>query len=43
MNNLELKLERVLYATVKQHEEMGFYDGWGKATEQLVEYTKTLR
>ena len=27
----------------KQHEEMGFLDGWGKALEQLVAYVKTLR
>ncbi|PJZ68253.1 polyketide cyclase [Leptospira perolatii] len=24
----------------KTHEEMGFYDGWGKATDQLVEFSK---
>lgn len=26
----------------KRHEEMGFFDGWGKALEQLVEVAKTL-
>ena len=25
-----------------QHEEMGFYEGWGKTLDQLVEYSKTL-
>jgi uncharacterized protein YndB with AHSA1/START domain len=24
----------------KQHEEMGFHEGWGKALDQLVEYSK---
>lgn len=28
-------------ASVKQHAEMGFHDGWGKALDQLVEYVKT--
>lgn len=32
-NNLEAK---------KQHEEMGFHDGWATALDQLVEYAKTL-
>ena len=32
-NNLEAK---------KQHEDMGFHDGWGTALNQLVEYAKTL-
>ncbi len=27
---------------VKQHEDMGFHQGWGTALEQLVEYAKTL-
>ncbi len=27
---------------VKQHEEMGFHDGWGTALDQLVAYAKTL-
>jgi len=26
----------------KQHEEMGFHEGWGKALDQLVELTKEL-
>jgi uncharacterized protein YndB with AHSA1/START domain len=26
----------------KQHEEMGFHAGWGKATDQLEELMKTL-
>ncbi len=26
----------------KQHEEMGFHDGWGAALDQLVEFVKTL-
>ena len=26
----------------QQHEEMGFYDGWGQVLEQLVEYAKTI-
>ena len=29
-------------ATRKQHEEMGFHDGWGKALDQLVEHAKTM-
>lgn len=28
--------------TKKQHEEMGFMDGWGTALDQLVAFTKTL-
>jgi len=28
---------------VKQHEEMGFYDGWGVATDQLVAYAKSMK
>lgn len=27
----------------KQHEEMGFHHGWGKALDQLVAHAKTLR
>jgi uncharacterized protein YndB with AHSA1/START domain len=27
----------------KQHEEMGFYDGWGAAFEQMVTLVKSLR
>lgn len=27
----------------KKHEEMGFHDGWAKALEQLVEYTRGLK
>lgn len=27
---------------MKQHEAMGFYDGWNKATDQLEEVLKTL-
>lgn len=27
----------------KKHAEMGFYDGWGKALEQMVAHIKTLR
>ena len=27
----------------KQHEDMGFHDGWGKATDQLVALAKTLK
>lgn len=27
----------------KEHEEMGFYDGWGTALDQLVAYAKTLK
>jgi len=30
-------------AAKKQHEEMGFYDGWGVATDQLVAYAKSMR
>jgi uncharacterized protein YndB with AHSA1/START domain len=26
----------------KQHEDMGFHDGWGKALDQLVAHTKTM-
>lgn len=26
----------------RQHEEMGFYDGWGTALDQLVAYAKTM-
>jgi uncharacterized protein YndB with AHSA1/START domain len=26
----------------KQHEEMGFHEGWGKALDQLVDYVKKL-
>jgi len=26
----------------KQHEQMGFHDGWGTALDQLVAYAKTL-
>ncbi|MBA2486580.1 MAG: SRPBCC family protein [Nitrospira sp.] len=26
----------------KRHEEMGFHEGWGKALDQLVAYTKKL-
>ena len=29
-------------AARKQHEEMGFHDGWGTALTQLVAYTKTM-
>lgn len=29
-------------AAKKQHEEMGFYDGWGIATDQLVAYAKSM-
>lgn len=29
-------------ATRRQHEEMGFFDGWGTALDQLVAYAKTL-
>lgn len=32
-NNVEAK---------KQHEEMGFHDGWATALDQLVEYAKSL-
>ena len=27
----------------ERHEEMGFYDGWGKALDQLIAYAGTLR
>ncbi|MEQ8504342.1 MAG: SRPBCC family protein [Rhodospirillales bacterium] len=27
----------------KQHEDMGFYDGWGTVVDQLVEYAGTLK
>jgi uncharacterized protein YndB with AHSA1/START domain len=36
---------RVLHADEagrKSHEEMGFHDGWGKALEQLVAYSRTF-
>ena len=26
----------------KKHEEMGFYQGWGKALDQLVAHVKTM-
>jgi uncharacterized protein YndB with AHSA1/START domain len=29
-------------ATRKQHADMGFYDGWGIALEQLVAHAKTM-
>jgi uncharacterized protein YndB with AHSA1/START domain len=29
-------------ATAKNHEEMGFYEGWGTALDQLVDVAKTL-
>ncbi len=29
-------------ATAKQHVEMGFYEGWGTVTDQLVELTQTM-
>jgi uncharacterized protein YndB with AHSA1/START domain len=29
-------------ATSKKHEEMGFYQGWGKVLDQLVALAKTL-
>jgi uncharacterized protein YndB with AHSA1/START domain len=28
--------------TMKEHEAMGFHEGWGKATDQLEELAKTL-
>jgi uncharacterized protein YndB with AHSA1/START domain len=28
--------------TRKQHEDMGFHDGWGKALDQLVAYAKSM-
>jgi uncharacterized protein YndB with AHSA1/START domain len=27
----------------QKHDSMGFFDGWGSATDQLVNYAKTLR
>jgi len=36
---------RVLHgdeASTKKHEEMGFYQGWGTALDQLVAFVKTL-
>lgn len=27
----------------RQHEEMGFHDGWGTALHQLIAHTKTMR
>jgi uncharacterized protein YndB with AHSA1/START domain len=30
-------------ASKTKHEEMGFFDGWGSATDQLVEHARTLR
>jgi uncharacterized protein YndB with AHSA1/START domain len=29
-------------ATRDQHEEMGFYDGWGTVLDQMIEYSRTL-
>jgi len=29
-------------ASRRRHEEMGFFDGWGKALEQLVQHAKSL-
>ena len=29
-------------ATAKRHDEMGFHEGWGEATDQMVELMKTL-
>jgi len=29
-------------ATRKKHEDMGFYDGWGKTFDQLVVHVKTI-
>ncbi len=29
-------------AALKQHEEMGFHEGWGKALDQLVTYVQTI-
>jgi uncharacterized protein YndB with AHSA1/START domain len=29
-------------ATTKKHEEMGFYQGWGTALDQLVAFVRTL-
>ena len=26
----------------KQHEEMGFHEGWGQALDQLVDYAKKM-
>jgi uncharacterized protein YndB with AHSA1/START domain len=37
---------RALHATEesrKNHEDMGFYDGWGTALDQLIAYAQTLR
>lgn len=28
--------------TAKQHEQMGFYDGWGTVADQLIEYAQSL-
>jgi uncharacterized protein YndB with AHSA1/START domain len=28
--------------TLKEHEAMGFHEGWGKAADQLEELAKTL-
>jgi len=28
--------------TMRQHEEMGFHDGWGTAATQLEEFCKTM-
>ena len=30
-------------ATRKKHEEMGFYDGWGTVTDQMVDYIRSMR
>jgi uncharacterized protein YndB with AHSA1/START domain len=30
-------------ASKKKHEDMGFFDGWGAALTQLVEYVKTVK
>ncbi|RUW57362.1 polyketide cyclase, partial [Mesorhizobium sp. M7A.F.Ca.US.008.03.1.1] len=29
-------------ATRKNHEEMGFFDGWGTVVDQLAQYVKTI-
>jgi hypothetical protein len=29
-------------AECRQHEAMGFHDGWGKGLDQLVAHTKTM-
>ena len=29
--------------TRKKHEEMGFHEGWGKALEQLVALSRTMK